>query len=392
MRSCIIIPPSTFLDDYKVFPQLGPSYIKRFVEENSHHMVDIIYDPPFSNLGKYEVIGFSVTTPQFEYADNLLKNVPRSAITVLGGPHCKTYDIESNKFTYIVKEDGCQPFLDILNGKEPQPQNDSNDQLPHRDKSLHDFKYYLDGNPTTVIITSRGCGRRCAFCEHAGTAIRLKSKEAVQEEIQECVDLGFTGIMFFDDLFCLNKKRVKELCDIIKPFNIKFRCFAHANNFSEEMAQCLSDAGCLEIGYGAEHVSQKILDAVNKSTTTAQNYAIIKTAHKYGLRVKTFLMVGLPGETHETAKELEFFVLNSGVDDFDVAIYYPFIGTEITRHPDRYDIIIEHDGTDAAYYKGKLGAATCAVRTSALSKDEIKYWKDRIYSYHKRWRQYPQPR
>ena len=92
--------------------------------------------------------------------------------------------------------------------------------------------------------------------------------------------------MFFDDLFCINTKRVKKLTEVIKPFNIKFRCFAHARNFTEKMAEMLSDAGCVEIGYGAESMSQGVLDSINKRTTVQQNYDLIKIAHKYGIRVK----------------------------------------------------------------------------------------------------------
>jgi anaerobic magnesium-protoporphyrin IX monomethyl ester cyclase len=382
MKAIIVVPPSTFLDNDKVFPHLGPYYIKRYVEEHSSHNVKIVYKAPWDFSGA-DIIGFSATTPQYKEALKLAQSV--DVKTILGGPHAHHYEIKDRIWDYIIKGDGCKPFLNILNQKEPGNELDDPDQLPHRDESLHDYKYLLDGQPTTVILTSRGCPNKCAFCEDAGKPVRMKSPLAVKREIQECVNLGFSGIMFFDDLFCLNEARVKNLTDIIKPFNIKFRCFAHARNFSEKMAKMLFDAGCVEIGYGAESLSQKILDTVNKHTTVQQNYDLVKIAQKYGIRVKAFLLLGLPGESKESASAMEKFVVESGIDDFDVSIYYPYKGTQIADNIEKYDLYIK-DNETIGYYKGKCGSAECSVETSLLTNQEIGGWHDRIYAHNKRWK------
>lgn len=385
MKALIVIPPSPFLDCDHVFPHLGPYYIKRFVEENSNHIVKINHDPPYDfNPRDFDIVGFSATTPQYESSKELAERVNKPTLKVIGGPHAHHYSLENEKiWDYVFKGDGCKPFLNLLNGKSPGNELDDNNQLPYRDESFHKYKYFLDGNPTTIIMTSRGCPNNCAFCEDARTFIRLKAPMVVKKEIQECVDLGFTGIMFFDDLFCLNMKRVRDLCKIIKPFNIKFRCFAHARNFTDEMATLLADAGCVEIGYGAEHADQEILDLINKKTKVEQNYEIVKIAHKHNIRVKAFLLLGLPSETNETAEAVEKFVLTSRIDDFDIAIYYPYKGTRIADNMEDYDLYIEDDST-IGYYKGKKGASECVVHTSNLSSQEIKAWRERIYSHKKR--------
>jgi radical SAM superfamily enzyme YgiQ (UPF0313 family) len=369
LKSCIIVPPSLFLDSDKVFPQLGPYYIKRFVEERSCHTVDIL-DESIEKLGIYDLVGFSVTTPQYFEAKEILKklNLPSEVKTVIGGPHCLNYEVEG--FDYVIRKDGCKPFLSILDGEKPKEENDDNDQLPHRDGSLHKYKYYLSGLKTTVVITSRGCPNRCYFCEHAGFPIRLKSPNAVRNEVKECKDLGFEAVMFFDDLFCMSLKRVRDLCEVIKPLKMKFRCFAHAKNFTKEMAKILSESGCVEIGYGAEHADQLTLDLINKKTKVQQNYDIIKIAHKHGIRVKAFLMIGLPGENKENVSKLRNFIETSDVDDYDVSVYFPYKGTYIRDHSDKFDIQILNDDS-LGYYKGREGRAEVRVRTSALSSEEI---------------------
>lgn len=365
------------MDDDKVFPHLGPYYIKRFVEDNSKYKVDIIDNS--NDLYSYDVIGVSATTPQYLSMDKSL--LPKNRITVMGGPHCFHHNI--NGFTHVVTSDGCSDFLDILNGISPRGIPDNKNQLPHRDKSFHKYKYYLDNKTVTTMITSRGCPNKCFFCEAAGNKVRFKDSVYVQKEIAECVDLGFEAIMFFDDLFCISYKRVKELCDIIKPFNIKFRCFAQAKIFNEPIAEALANAGCVEIGYGAESLDQNILDIVNKKTTVSDNYRIIEIAHKYNIRVKSFLMIGLPGENKESILNMEQFLESSNVDDFDISIYYPYEGTYIYDNIQLFDLKIHNDIETIGFYKGQNGSAECKVSTSALNPEELLAYKNNLFNKYK---------
>jgi len=378
----IIIPPSPFLTDELVFPQLGPLYIKRFCEERSQGniRVDIIRINSKKKIDPFLPTGFSCTTPQYAFAKKA--HMMFYDKTIVGGPHCAHYDVSKDKWNFIIKGDGCFPFYDILNGNQPIEQYDPVDQLPYRDESLHDYKYYLDGNPTTVMMTARGCPNNCYFCEDAKKAVRLKSIGIVKKELKECVDLGFSGIMFFDDLFCINLSRVKKLCDIIKPFKIKFRCFAHARNFSREMAQLLKGAGVIEIGFGAEHADQRILDLINKKTTVKQNYDLVKTAHEFGIRVKAFTMLGLPGENKVSVEALRKFITTSGIDDYDVTVYYPYRGTYIADHPNQFDLQVEKNGS--GFYKGRGGISEYTVRTSALTSQQIQIIQRELLLYKKR--------
>ena len=382
----MITPPSPFLDDDKVFPQLGPLYVKKFVEENSEHEVDVFHGVP-SDFDGYDVVGFSCTTPQFQGA---LDMVQEDKILVIGGSHPSHYPVEK-PFDHSIVGDGNDIFLNLLNDGITKKTFcntwsgclDDKNSRPHRDESLLDYVYYLDGHRTTTIMTARGCPNNCAFCEDAGSTLRLKDPEVVGSEMDECKELGFDAIMFFDDLFCLNNRRVKVLCDVIKPRKMPFRCFAHASNFNKEMARMLADAGCVEIGYGAESMTQSILDSVNKNTTVKQNWDIIEIAHEAGIKVKAFLMIGLPGESDLSCNNLLEFVEESGVDDFDLSIFYPYKGTTIRRQLKRFDLNV-NEGDSIGFYKGVGGNAECVVSTSELSSSDIVKWKNDIYSLNKR--------
>ena len=232
----------------------------------------------------------------------------------------------------------------------------------------------------------------CKFCEDRRTKVRHYCPERVVQEIQDAKTAGFEAIMFFDDIFAMLPKRTAELTTAIKPLGIKYRCFAHANTLKEEMARQLADSGCVEIGFGCEHAHQKMLDTIGKGVKVRHNEEFLNRCKRYGIRVKAFFIVGLPGEDHETLATLEEFIARhtdaGTLHDFDLSVYYPYRGTYIRENPEEFDIQITGDmDASLGYYKGVEGSAEVVVRTSALTADEIRDAKERIFrTYNRRFR------
>lgn len=66
-----------------------------------------------------------------------------------------------------------------------------------------------------------------------------------------------------------------DLFPVITKHDIFYRCFGHARSMDEGMAKMLSESGCIEIGFGAESGSQKILDLIDKKTKVEDNIKFI---------------------------------------------------------------------------------------------------------------------
>jgi len=394
---------SPFLDSDRVMPHLSILYLKSVLDQAGVEcQIEDAFD--FDNLEKYkgfDYFGISALTPQRQEAEKILKTVKEnfsSAKVVIGGAHPTFYQkaCEPLGYDYIVTGDGEKSLLNILQTQPSErvlrhemSEAEMNQMpIPYRTAEfLSQYKYLIDGLPATTMMTSRGCPFNCAFCENAQTKVRFYNKEFVEAEIKNITDIGFKAIMFFDDLFAINQPRVEELCSVIKKYDIKFRCFGHAHLMTEPIAKILAEAGCVETGVGMESGAQEILDIVKRPRITVEQlYNYVKTCHKYGIRVKGFFILGLPGETKETIKKTEEFIANSGVNDFDLTTYYPYHGTEIRDHMEKYDISFEADSDAASlgYYKGKCGQAESVVRTSALSAQEIAAERDRIFNLYKK--------
>lgn len=394
---------SPFLDDQYVFPYLGILYLMSVAKSVG---ADVSFTDKFNieQAGRYDVIGISCMTPQGWQAYRICRELKVKyphIIVMLGGPHATNYLSECRKepFDIIVTGDGEKVWEGLLTGKikwhsgqvfsNALTESEMNSYpIPYRPKWYIDkYNYYLNEVRATTLVNSRGCPMRCAFCESGGTKPRWFSPEHFEVEIRSIVDLGIRGVMIFDDLFAMNPAKIRPYLEILKENNMVFRCFGHAKTMTQELAELLAESGCVEIGFGAESGSQEILDTVNKRTTVEQMHSFVETVIRSGMKFKAFFMIGLPGETEQTAKKSHDFIEKYRSKypesfDFDLTVFFPYKGTLIGDSMRRGDKTFkirsrqgltwaEIDGNGYGAYKKKRGAADIVIETDELNADRI---------------------
>lgn len=388
----LFVPRSDFLTSDRVMPHLASFYLKSFLDARGYY-TEVCDDPetfPMEDLKYFDLIGYSCTTPQSQgaltHCSEVKKQYPNKP-TVIGGAHATFYRDEllgDSPYDYIVSGEGEFALLGILEGSITErcielprmsEETMNSTPIPWRSREfLERYVYHIDGVRATTAVVGRYCPMGCKFCESRKSGLILYSPERVERELLDIkYNCGFNAIMYYDDIFAINLKRVKELCKVIKPHNIYFRCFAHASTFSNEMAQILADAGCRAVCWGAESGHQKILDVVGKGTLVEDNHRMAETILNNGIKATAFCMIGLPGENMETIEATENFIASFYQHpnfSFDYSIYYPFKKTYIREHLHEYDLIVNEDHA-IGYYKGKGGESECCVSTSALNSEEI---------------------
>jgi radical SAM superfamily enzyme YgiQ (UPF0313 family) len=302
------------------------------------------------------------------------------AKVVIGGSHATMNPEEciSDGFDCVVCGDGEieaeRAFLDDVDIIRAEDRFLSD--YPTIDRTLVDiksYKYFLDGELATTLVTSRGCPYKCAFCCKNYNGVRLAPSSKVINEIRKLhCDFGYNALMFFDDIFILNKKRVEEICLYLKEFGIVWRCFVRADlvvKHGNELLQTMADSGCVEVGMGIESGSDKILENINKGETVKTIKLAIKMLHEEGIRVKGFFIVGLPGESQETIEDTQRFLEETYLDDMDFTIFQPYVGSPIWNNRGDYDIKWDDLDFQKMFYKGKLGE---------LSSEDIVKARDRL--------------
>lgn len=210
---------------------------------------------------------------------------------------------------------------------------------------------YVNGYWQEAIFTSRGCPFRCKYCSISEfwESIRYHSPERVIEELKNIVEKPNhpKRIIILDDLFGINKKRLRLLVEAIKAEGINkkvvFTCNARSSVFDEEIAQLFIDMNVKACVFGMESANDRILGYMKGSTTAKQNQKAIDICKKYGISATGNFIVGFPTETPAEAADTYWFVRKNSknLPDFRVFPACPLPGTHLWEYAKSKDLVKE---------------------------------------------------
>ncbi|RJR14698.1 MAG: radical SAM protein [Nitrospiraceae bacterium] len=208
--------------------------------------------------------------------------------------------------------------------------------------------------PVAVMITARGCNRRCIFCfqidKERKHGVRFRSVENVMEEIELIIKQGYREIKFLDDTLAADYDRAMQIATEIKRRKLNFTWFASAcvHQVDKPLLTAFKEAGCWAVLFGAESGVQRNLNAIRKGITLEQTRKAVRAAKAAGLTVYTPFLFGIPGQTFEDGlKTIEFACeLNPDIANFHALT--PFPGTELYENINKYGTM-SGDLTDYTY-------------------------------------------
>lgn len=333
------------------FPPLSILYLAAVLEDKGVEVS--VLDQPSSRLTVNEaarwvekensdVVGFSTLTTSGQTAALICNKIKEKnpKITTVFGNHHATFNAERvlekySSIDFVVRGEGEKTVTELIkvlqNGgdvqevrgisfrrkgrivKTPDQQliNDL-DTLPFPIRKLIDVEYHcviaganVAPKKFTSIVTSRGCIYGCRFCsctELAKNRWRPRSAKNTLEELSMLANEGYKQLIFVDDAFTLNPKRVIEICRGIRRerLDLEWICEGRVDNCSYTMLREMVQAGCKVLYFGIENANQRILRYYNKKITPAQSENAVRTAKKAGMDViaGSFIM-GAPDETRE---------------------------------------------------------------------------------------------
>ena len=208
------------------------------------------------------------------------------------------------------------------------------DLLPHLPKYYKPSPHSYFSLPSSSLMSSRGCNGTCTFCARPfmGEKYRAHSAEYTVGMIDHLVkEYGIKDIMFYDDNFLLDKRRVEKICEALlkKNYAISWSCLARPEITSDDLFSMIKRAGCWQIAYGIESADQGILDNIKKRVTLERISEVIRKTNEAGIHSRGYFMIGCPGETKETIDKTTRFIRSSGLKDFHVTFCTPMPGAEL---------------------------------------------------------------
>jgi len=198
-----------------------------------------------------------------------------------------------------------------------------------------DYRLPFTDNPFLMIVPSRGCPYKCVFCtsrSYYGESQRLRSPENIVDEIAEGKNrFQVRDFIFWTESFTANRDFVVEIADKILKRKLKVRwiCNSRVDNVDLELFKRIKRAGCWMISFGVESGCQEILNLSKKGITLEQSVNAIKLAREAGLQISAQFIIGLPGETKETALETLSFAKKLDADYVQFYCAVPFPGSEL---------------------------------------------------------------
>ncbi len=208
------------------------------------------------------------------------------------------------------------------------------------------FPYHLFENPKYdmgFMTTSRGCPYRCSYCSQrllTGTTYRYRSAENIVNDLELLVDKYHQdAVVFYDDNFCLNARRVHELCDLLVERGldkkVKLSVQTRADNVllhgGEELVKHMAESGFNHMGFGLETGVQRLTDLIRKDETVDCHLETTKLCQKHGIDVSFFMIFGLPTETKEDREYTFNLVQSANVVGSKYNNLIPYPGTPLYK-------------------------------------------------------------
>jgi len=176
------------------------------------------------------------------------------------------------------------------------------------------FKYRDVNNDITLpIIGSRGCVRKCTFCDVAKFSPKYRYRSGhniAQEIIQHYENYGVTHYYFADSLVNGSYRAFNDMCDSLAKYNfkdpiswsgqyiIRSKETTPKNHFN-----LLKQSGCASLFVGIESGSDRVRQEIGKKFTNDDIEFYLENFYQHDIKILFLFFTGYVTETQEDHKQ-----------------------------------------------------------------------------------------
>jgi radical SAM superfamily enzyme YgiQ (UPF0313 family) len=394
---------------YNLYTKERPEVLDRFYD----YIIATLKTMNFRYLG---ISVFYILTQKatYELCTKLRKELPDIKI-VLGGKGLNVYGhlslhpyldesektvkfdklmAERNLADYFIIGDAEDAIIDLLSGKlDNRPYAISEWFVPSKDDLEYPFAnfddYELDkyvGKEDQVqipIISSKGCVRRCDFCDVPSQFKKFQSKNGkrmAEEMLFLSEKYNVQKFTMADSIANGNLKSLKEFAEILAehnrnaPKNKKIRWSSNwihrpLGQVTEETFRSIAESGAEHFTVGAEHFSDNVLHHMNKKTNMQGLLHELELFRKYKVNCGVNTIIAHWSETYEDFMEhmenlirLGPFFADGTITYLNAGLFYIMKNTPAVYNGDKTGLVMLSDDFSLSWYTPKNANLTIKPR------------------------------
>ncbi len=371
-------PPEKHVFSRYKLPRLGLVILGTILERKGYYckvFIEDIEDIDFKEVFKADMVGISTITSTSMRAYAIADQVRKADIpVVMGGPHVSFMTDEAlDHADYVVRGEAEATLPDLIEAIEMGRGIENIPGVSFRigDRNFHnpgmgrvenlddlpipDFSMVQGGLKGNIwpIQTSRGCPFNCSFCsvtQMFGRAYRFRSKEHIMRELRAVPKDKF--VFFYDDNFAADRKRAKELMQMMIDEGITPRWTTQVRvdvARDPELMDLMQKSGCFFVYIGFESVNPETLKAFHKGQSLEEMQKSIVALHERGIRIHGMFVLGADDDTKETIDGTVRFAKAQKLDTVQFMILVPLPGTQMMQELENQERILIRDWS---YYDG----------------------------------------
>ncbi|MBI4321697.1 MAG: B12-binding domain-containing radical SAM protein [Chloroflexi bacterium] len=248
-------------------------------------------------------------------------------------------DIFSIKGLYLRRGDrviftGCQDPISL-------------DELPPPDFTGFEPDSYLANDGSICLTFARGCSwSRCAFCTQfvSYDGYRTMSSERVAEHLSALTGRYSLRTISLNDEN-VTPERLRDFASIVRRNSTDLRWMALARLSPKladaNLARKLFDSGCRMLSMGLESADQGVLKLNKKGVSVRSVPSILRNLNGAGIWTHIFIILGLPGETSDSAvRTIRFIHRNLDfIDSFSPTTFRLERHSTVWQRPSDFGIV-----------------------------------------------------
>lgn len=197
--------------------------------------------------------------------------------------------------------------------------------------------------------------------------------DSVFEEIEYLIrkyDIKYFNVQ--DELFSHNIQRVRDFCERIKKYNVKWFVQFRVTDVTPELVQMVKDANCTTIGFGIESADNSVLKSMNKRITIEDTNRALELVYNAGLGIQGCLIFGDKAETIDTARRSIQWWKEHAQYGIQLSVVVTYPGSALFEYSIKEGLI-----TDPVKF---IKDSCPTVRLSKMSDDEYTWVMEQILS------------